>query len=220
MIAKDLTSEIVPPLKTTDTGAKALAWMEEFKVSQLPIVNHREYLGLISDEDILNLNKPDLAVGEYNIAFSKPFVFEYQHIYDVIKLVDRHKISLMPVLDSDENYLGVITMTELVQHFSSMSAVNNSGGIIILELNINDYMLSEIAHIVESNDSKILSSYITSHPDSTRLELTLKINNRDLSRVLAAFYRYNYTVTASYSDSDFEQDLKKRYDSLMNYLNT
>ena len=116
--------------------------------------------------------------------------------------------------------MGVITLTGLVQKLSAIASLINPGGIIVLEINQKDYLLTEIAGIVESNDAKILSLYITSHPDSTKLELTIKVNRVDIGAILQTFYRYNYTVKASWSKEDsFSDGLQDRFDSLMNYLN-
>jgi hypothetical protein len=79
--------------------------------------------------------------------------------------------------------------------------------------------LSEIARIVESNDAKILSSYISSHIDSTKLEVTIKINRTDLSAIIQTFNRYNYTIKASFHQSEYVDDLKDRFDSFMSFLN-
>jgi hypothetical protein len=97
--------------------------------------------------------------------------------------------------------------------------LNNPGGIIILELNDKDYLLTEIAQIVESNDAKVLGMYLTTFPDSTRIEITLKINKIDVGPVLQTFIRYNYTIKASFSEDTYTESLQERYNSLMNYLN-
>lgn len=219
MLAKDLITDEIPPLKTSDTGLKALQWMEEFKVSHLPIVNHIEFLGLITDADILDLNTPNDPLGNHKLSLIRPFVYADNHIYEVIKIVYTLKLTLVPVLDTDNKYLGVISLPFLVEAFAEMTAVKDPGGIIVLELNTHDYSLNQIAHIVEDNDAKILSSYITSRNDSSMLEITLKINRTDLSAILQTFNRYEYTVKASYHQSEFGDDMKTRFDSFMNYLN-
>ena len=218
MLAKDLISDAIPPLKTSDSGLKALTWMEEFRVAHLPIVNGTNYLGLITEEDVLNLNAGEEPLGNHPLSLAKPYVSENQHFYEVIKIIDALKLTLIPVLDTDMQYVGIITATDLVHYMSEIAAIKEEGGIIILELNKNDYSLKEVAHIVESNDGLILSSYVTSHPDSTKMLLTLKINKSDLSRILAAFFRLNFIVTASYHQSDMGDSLKDRYDSFMKYL--
>ncbi len=218
MIARDLIKDTIPPLKTSDTGLKALSWMDEFRVSHLPIVNATTFLGLISEEDILNLNAPEQPLGNHSLSLSQPFIGESRHVYEAIKLIARLKIDVLPVLDEDQQYLGLITLPDLVQSLASIMAIEGSGSVVVLELNTRDYSLSEIAHIVEADDAKILSSYLTSSPDSAKLELTININKLEISRILASLARYDYKVIASYQESEYSRDLQTRFDALMNYL--
>ncbi|MES2396696.1 MAG: CBS domain-containing protein [Bacteroidota bacterium] len=219
MLAKDLITDEIPPLKTSDTGLMVINWMDEFKVSHLPIVNNHEYLGLISDTDILDLNITDEEIGKHKLSLIRPFVKENQHVYEVIKMISNMKLTVLPVLDENENYLGLIPLTSLLQQFSILAATREPGGIIVLEMNELDYSLSQIAQIVEGNDGKILSCYLNSLPESTRIEVTVKVNKTDISGILQTFNRYNYTVKASFHQSEFSDDMKNRFDSFMNYIN-
>ena len=220
MLAKDMLSETVIPLKTTDEAVNALAWMEELRVSHMPIVNNEKFLGLISEADILGLNTIDEPIGNHRLSLNRPYVFNNQHFYDVIRVAAAQKLTLVPVLDQKENYLGCITLGRIVQELARKLAVEQPGGIIVLEVNEHDYSLSEIAQIAEGNDAKILSLYINSPPDTTRPEITIKLNKIDVSPVIQTFNRYNYTILASYSEeSKFDELLNDRFESLMNYLN-
>jgi acetoin utilization protein AcuB len=219
MLAKDIITHDIPPLKTSDSGLKALTWMEEFKVSHLPIVNNQDYLGMISDADVLDMNTPDEAIGSHQLSLLRPYVTNSEHIYEVIKLVHKLNLTVIPVLGNDGVFEGTISLHGLVKAFAEMTSVVDPGGVIILEMNYHDYSLSEIAQIVESNDAKILSCNVTSQKDSAKIELTLKVNKTDLSAVLQTFNRYNYDVKASFHQSEFTDEIKDRYDSFMNFLN-
>ncbi len=219
MIAKELISNDIAPLHTSDTALQALSWMEEYRVSHLPIVNNVDFLGLISEEDIYNISDFEEPVGNHLLTIPKQYVFSDQHLYDVIKTIAAQHLTLLPVLNETRQYLGVITISDLVTSISEMAAIENPGGIIILELNQNDYSLSEISQIIESNEAKILSLYITSHPDTTKIELTIKLNKMDIRPVIQTFNRYNYTIKASFAEAEYYDDLLDRYNSLMNYLN-
>ncbi len=219
MIAKNLITDGIMPLKTSDTGKTALSWMEEYKVSHLPIVNNQEFLGLISELDIYDLNNFDEPLGNHKLSSSNPYVFENQHIYDVLKLVNAQNLSLVPVLDEKGSYLGSINLQNLVRYFARSLSVDNPGGIIVLEMTYNDYSLTELAKIVEENDAKILSTFIINHENSTKLDVFLKLNTVDISSVLKTFERFDYFVKASYGEEDDLDDLRERYNSLMNYLN-
>lgn len=219
MIARQLISNEILPLKTSDFARQALAWMDEFKVAHLPIVNNEELLGLISEQDIFQSNNLDEVVGNHPLSLIKISVQENRHIYDVMKLVALHSLTLIPVVDDKERYLGSITLLSLLKYFSSTFSVENPGGVIVLELSEKDYNLTEIANIVESNNAKILSTFLMNHIDSTRLELCLKVNKLEIGSILQTFDRYGYLIKASFGTDDREEDLKERYDSLMNFLN-
>lgn len=220
MVARDLISEVVPSLKTSDSGQTALNWMEIFRISHLPIVNNQDFLGLISDSDIYDMNQPEEPIGNHALTLLKPYVTTEQHLFEVIGLAARLKLTVVPVLDNQNHYKGVITTTDLVRYLASISSMDQLGGILVLEINERDYSLSQIAQIVESNNIKVLSMYVTSPPDSTRLELTLKVNSNDLASLIRTFERYNYEVkTWITSDDSMDKFYSERFDLLMKYLN-
>ncbi|QQS51916.1 MAG: CBS domain-containing protein [Bacteroidota bacterium] len=219
MLAKDLISDIVPALKTSDSGQKALYWMDIFRISHLPIVNNQDFLGLISDKDIYDHNMAEEPIGNHSLSLFSPFVLAGQHIYEVMELASELQLTVIPVLDEQNKFLGLITLTDLLHYFADVSALKQPGGIIVLELNANDYSLSQIAQIVEGNDAKILSCYITSSIQSTRMEVTLKINRKEIGAILQTFFRYNYEVKASFTDeNDLNSLYESRYNLFMKYL--
>jgi len=220
MIARNLISNLIPPLKTSDTGEQAINWMQEFNVNHLPIVNAEQFLGLISEDDILDMNDLFEPIGNHPLSLFRPFVKENMHIYEVIKVCCELNLSIIPVVDDTENYVGVITLQSLVQFFGTLNGIKENGGIVVLEMNKSDYSMSEISRLIESNDALILSCYVSAHQESTKIEVTLKLNVADLKHVLATFERFNYTVSGSFQEAEYYDQLKDRFDSLMNYLNT
>ncbi len=219
MTAKDLITDEIPPLTHTDTGEIALRWMEEFKVTHLPVLKNGNFVGLVSESDILDKMDLSITLDKLFDHLPRPYVFADAHIYEVLFRVSEHKITVVPILDRDETYLGCTSIYKLVNMISDTGSIKETGGIIVLEVNRIDYSLAQIAQIVESNNAKILSSYITSSPDSTKLDVTLKINELELDRIIRTFERYDYVIHASYQKSSFDDDLQTRYDSLLNYLN-
>ncbi len=219
MTAKDLITDEIPPLTHTDTGEIALRWMEEFKVSHLPVLKNGNFVGLVSESDILDKMDLSQTLDKLFDHLPRPYVMADAHIYEVLFHISEHKITVVPILDTDETYLGCTSIYKLMHMISNTGSIKETGGIIVLEVNRIDYSMAQIAQIVESNNAKILSSYITSSPDSTKLDVTLKINELELDRILRTFERYDYVIHASYQKSSFDDDLQTRYDSLLNYLN-
>ncbi len=220
MVAKDLISQVIPSLKTSDLGQTALNWMEIFRISHLPIVNNQDFLGLISDADIYDMNRPDEPIGNHTLTLFKPYVTTEQHIFEVIGLASRLKLTVVPVLDKKNHFKGVITTSDLIRQMAGISSLDQPGGIIVLELIERDYSLTQIAQIIESNNVKVLSIYITSPKDSTMMEVTIKVNSSDLSSIIRTFERYNYEVKTWVTTNDSIDDFySERFDQLMKYLN-
>jgi len=220
MVALDLISDIIPSLKTSDSGQTALNLMETYRISHLPIVNNLDFLGLISDTDIYDMNQPEEPIGNHELTLFKPYARDDQHLFEVIGLAARLKLTVVPVLNSSNHYMGVITTSDLIRQIAGISSIDQPGGIIVLNMIERDYSLSQIAQIIESNNIKVLSMYITSPADSTRLEVTLKVNETDLLAVIRTFERYNYDVKTWITTNDsLDRFYSERFDLLMKYLN-
>ncbi len=219
MLSAELINDLIPPLKTSDTGERALALMNDFKVSHLPIVNETQFLGLISEDEIIEMEDTLEPVGSVALHLAHSYVHAWQHIYDVMKLMSAQKLSIVPVLDNKENYVGMISINAMLNYFAEITSLASPGAIIILEIGQRNYSLSEIARIVESNDAHILSSYINSNTDSTKIEVTLKVDKEDINGIIQTFERFNYTVHSFYKQKMDIDDTMDRFDSFMKYLN-
>lgn len=219
MLARDIIIDTIPPIKPSENGEKALNWMDEFKVLHLPVVRGQEYLGLISDNVIYDQNDESAPLEKMNIAYNRPFVYEDSHIYEVLKIISDLNLTLVPILDRMENYIGCTTLSKITSVFTSSSSIKEPGAIIVLDINKVDYSLAQIAQIIEGNDTKILSSYITSNPDSNKIEVTIKVNREHIGGVLQTLNRYDYVVKAYFTQNKINDKLKDRYNLLMSYLN-
>jgi acetoin utilization protein AcuB len=219
MLAGDLITEEIPPLKVTDTVELALDWMEQFKVSHLPVVNNRELIGVVAEMDLLDYEHPEEQINVSKLHILRPAVSHKQHTYDVVKVMTGMNLSLVPVLDENGHYKGCVTLKGLVQNLSNMISVQNPGGVIILEMNQNDYSVTQIGNIVEANDAKILSLHVATVPESNNIEVTVKVNRENLAGILQTFGRYNYTVKASFNHSDYHNGLDDRLNEFLHFLN-
>lgn len=218
MLSTTLISNVIPPLKTSDTIQKALERMNEFKLYHLPIVNESQLLGLVSEKELLAAPDEQSALVNLPLSIVNALVYNDAHIYEVIKLFQELKLSVVPVLDDHKKYLGLISIHNLVTALTEAIGLTEIGGIITLNVGNRNNSLAQLAQIVESDNAQILSSYVSSSPDTNSLEVTLKINKTELSGIVAAFERYNYQVKGVYN-TDILHDYEDRFNSLMNYLN-
>ena len=218
MIAAELISHTLAPLRTSDSGEEALTIMNIYHVKHLPIVNNERLLGTISENDIMS-HDMDEPIGSYGLSLTKASAYKGDHLFEVMGRMAEYQLSAIPVMDEEENYMGMITQEDLIQFYANSFSFSEPGSIIVLEVNRRDYSLAEISRIIEQENAAILSTFLTTSLESTQVFVTIKINQQDIQSVVASLQRYDYVIKASFTEDSYFEDLKERYDALMSYLN-
>lgn len=220
MLAKNLISDVIPAVRSSEKGQKVLNSMDLYRVSHLPVIEDSSYLGLVSDKLIYDFNLLNKPISKEKEKFFTAHIHEQQHIFEVAVLMYKLKVSVIAVVSKDHEYLGAITLYDLARRFARFFSLQEVGGVVVLEVNVNDYSMAQISRIVEENDTKILSFFLNRLPGTNNLEIILKFDKEDLSPVIRAFERYDYNVKGIYLDDSTLNDLyQDRYDQFMKYMN-
>ncbi|WP_242923746.1 CBS domain-containing protein [Pontibacter liquoris] len=219
MIAEELINQMIPPLKLYDTVEKALRWMDEFRVNELPVVSNRKYLGLATELSLIELSDRAQQLKEIPLEYQDVHVQQHQHFYDVMEAAIKNKIQVVPVLDEEHDYIGIITINDTLAAFGQMSALQGQGSILVLSMAERDYSLSQISRLIEEENVKILSAYVSPDElDPYQIKLTLKLNASDLTRIIATLERFEYRITAQFNDGSNYDVGRDRLDMLLKYL--
>jgi CBS domain-containing protein len=220
MIAEELINHMIPPLKVTDDAHKAIVWMEEFRCNYLPVVDKGELRGFISEEIILEANDIDQDLSKFELVGKDCVVSIDSHFYDILKTAAQHKLQMVCVVDDKGKYAGVITVQDIMSSFAQTAAVQMPGGVLVLSMDLIDYSLAEICRYVEENNAKVISSIMVEDPlDKGKIKITLKINQLDLSRIVATLERFGYRVIGRYQETIISSSgEQERLDMLLKYL--
>lgn len=215
--SRNLVRTDLPVLNAQDDPVNALDLMDEFRVNHLPVVENGKYLGVISETSLLGLESLEHA-PQGDLPLLKISVQPDDHILDILRKSSQHHVSVIPVTDKENNYIGAIMMEDLVEKLSEMQGAHQRGGIIVLEMWEKDYSLQQIARLIEENNTKILSTSVSPGEDG-KIEVNLKLNQPDLNAIIQSFERFGYSVKASYQEPEYTEDLRRRYEELMRFLN-
>lgn len=219
MQAYEFINSLIPPLKLTDRAGMALAWMEEIRTDSLPVTDQGRFLGFIGDEVIFELNNPDQLIGSIELESGACWVYSDKHIYDVLRVASENQSNLVAVLDRENTYIGVVTLEDAIAAFADSLSIKSQGSVLILSMNMTDYHLSEISRLVESENTKILSSFITSDPlDDNKIKLTLKLDKPDLRHVKATLERFGYRVIDHFQEETGISSEEDRIGNLLRFL--
>ena len=219
MTIETLVSEITPPLRPSDTVEHALGLLLEFRVRHLPVVTEDGFLtGVISENQLLDASGPDAPL-ETLLGLAPVSVYPETHVFDATRVIVEHDLTSLPIATDDGRYVGLVKRHNIFDQFARMLSTQETGAIIALEVDQRDYSLAKLAHMIEQNDVKILST-ATEHPDDSddKMKVTLKLNVNDTSRVRHILEHHGYNVIASFSDDSDDDDFKLRLQEFMRYL--
>lgn len=220
MTALELINYNIPFLKPTDTVESALEMMDDLRLEQMVYSDGNQYLGLFNYSFLQSVTKSDSLLTAIQPDHVHSHLNQNMHIIEVVNLVQAFDIQVVGVLDDALNYKGSILLSDLMQKFIQLLGNVENGAIILLSIEKLDYSLSEISRLVESNDAKILSSYYRTivNEEVNQNILTLKLNTQDISRVVATFERFGYTILETFANDPIASVEKERYDMLIKYL--
>lgn len=217
MLNKELISTSIPTLNLKDPVLQVLDLMSEFHVKQLPVVEEDKYMGLVFEDDLINL-EDSITLESISNHFSRVAVQANTHFIESIQTVNDYNLSIVPVVDKESEFVGVITAIDLLKQLGKITGSSEPGGLIVLELEQRNFSFAEISKLVETNDAQItqLNTYWDTNTDS--FLVTLKINKFEISDIISTFQRYEYQVKYYFGEELYENELRDNYDHLMNYL--
>lgn len=218
MLTVELINSNIPRLKLQDSVGKALQLINDYRVTHLPVVQDDKYLGLLSEEDLLDMDEDKTPIELMQESLVHTAVTENQHFLTAVNCCNQFDTNVVPVINEEKELLGVITAPDLLKALGNFAGTNEIGGILVLEMERSQFAISEISRIVESNDSTILHLNTTVHPETGLLTVTIHLNKKEIAAIVATFERYDYDVIYYFGTENFENEIHTNYRHLMNYL--
>lgn len=206
------------PLTTQSTVREALKLCETYPITHIPIVDDEDYIGCISQTDILTIdNKDELLINSVEI-FEHFQTNDKETLLDVLKVFADNYTNILPAI-TNQRYLGYIDLNDVLDAFSQTPFLNSEGVILVIEKNTKDYTMSEVTQIIESNNGIVFGCY-ESKRSNDKVEITTKISSQEINEIIQTFRRYNYTIITENKDDIYLEELKNRSDYLQKFLNT
>lgn len=218
MFAAQLASQIIPVLHLQDPISNALQLMQENHVTQLPVVNHDKFLGIIDENALLDAADDSQTIASLHSDLLKIAVSEHTHLYNVLKIAAEHSANIVAVIKEDGDFIGTIPQSALLQAVTEIMALREPGAIIVLEIEPNQFSPGEINRLVETNDAMIMQMNTSVDRFNGKMIVSLKLNKPDVSDIVATFQRYEYSVSFYQGEEEYENELRNNYENLLNYL--
>lgn len=218
MLTRELQSQTLPSLHLSDKVYQALQLMNDNQVTHLPIVDGEKFVGIISEDDLLQAENDSSPLSELQQSFSNTSVKEDEHFLKAIQLAAENGLSVVPIVSEENDLAGTVAYNDLLKHASEFMSLNEPGGLLVLEMESNQYSFNEISKLVETNDAQITQLNTSNDPETGMMQVTIRINKPEVSDIVATFQRYDYTVKYFFGEELYANEIRNNYDNLMNYL--
>lgn len=217
MLNQQIISSPFQPLNYSQTVKEALAIMGDLKLPQLPVVKDGIYEGMLMEDDLLDAEGNEtLDTFQFDLL---PFsVNAEDHFLTAARISSEQRLKLVPVVNGGKEYLGSIMEDDLLRQFSRMNGVQQRGALLVLSMEHDDYSTGQLAKLVETNDAVITQLNTFTDEVSGKMIITLKINKEEVSDIIATFQRYDYQVIFHAGQEQYENELRRNYLHLMNFL--
>jgi len=219
VLNKDLISAAIPSLHLNDPISQALDLMADFHVTHLPVVAEEKLAGLVSEDDLLNVEDDSTRLAQLQPVFSQITAHSDAFFFEAVQMVNEYGLTVIPVISGESEYAGAIIATDLLKQLGKVTGISDAGGIIVLEMEKISFSFSEISKLVETNDAQITQLNTHTDPLTGSFYIVLRVNKAEISDIVATFQRYEYQVKFYFGEELYENELRNNYDHLMNYLN-
>lgn len=217
MLTASIAQKGLPLLHLEDSVSFALQCMEDFDVQHLVVVKEDYFLGILAKSDLLDTYENN-KVEVLSDLFLKIGVAANAHFLTALDLFTKHQLSLLPVLNEQQECIGVITNEQLNDALAHFLEVAKPGAILVLSVSPYQYSLSEMSRIVESNNAQILQLNTQFDEANGNLVVSLKLNKDEAGAIIATFERYDYQILHYFGITPLNNDIENHYHNLMNYL--
>lgn len=192
--------------------------MNDNHVTHLPIVEGDKFVGLISEEDLLQAENDHHTLGQLEQSFFNVSVREEDHFLKAVQMAAEAGLSVVPVVNEENDLTGTVAYTDLLRYASDFMSLKEPGGLIVLEIPSNQYSFNEISKLVETNDAQITQLNTSNDAETGMMQVTIRINKPDVSDIVSTFQRYEYNIKYFFGEEHYANELRTNYDNLMNYL--
>ena len=217
MFCEEILTKDIPVLTKDTKGNQALSIMGDAKLKHLPVIQDNKYKYLLSEKDIFDMNDPENEIG--NISYYAPHINKKTTIFEILHIINKEKLSFLPVINENGDYLGGVTLPLLIEKLDEIFSASSQGALIGIEVNTQDYILSHLIHLVESNNARVQNIFSYPIKETGKQILLLKVDLEDASPILRSLERFDYTVRFCIQKQGLHDEiLKKRLDELMYYI--
>ena len=218
MYITEYLSHEIKPGKVNSSPSQLLEVVQENKLTHLPLFKGLDFVGNISEEDLIELSIDDEKV-DYTSYLESFYLSESSTLLDAIQMMYTNQANILPIINEQSRYVGFITEMDIINTFANFPFVAAQGVSMLVSIAEKDLSMTAISNIIEVNNGKILGMMIVGNKEDS-VYVLLKFSSSNLLTIGETFERYGYQVIQKFYNDEKQELLQSRYAQLLKYMNT
>lgn len=216
MIWQNFIDQTLKPIQVSDTISDIKLAFKASKFNHLPVFKKGVFKGSVNVSDLLELEQTSM-LSEFKYLVEVFYAESHKTTLDLIHEFANHQTNLLPILDTDKNYIGVVKLEDVLDLFGETPFVANEGEVMILRKERTKFAFSEVAQLIETLNARVSGMYVSKLTEEY-VEVTVKVEHQGINEILQTFRRYEYQIASEHPEDLFAEDLKEHSDYLNKYL--
>jgi|SRR5690606_3066414 len=210
-----ISKDFIPPKlnQTVKHGGKLI---NAYNLTHIPVFEGLNFVGFLSKETIEE-NEEEEKLAELNDFLEYFYVTENSSLLDAIQNFHQNNSNVLVVLNAEKQFVGMLMLEDVISAISTMPFISEPGAIMVVEVSLRQFSISEVSKIAESNNARIIGLFVTAYQDD-KVQIALKLIAENLASVGETFERFNYRVVYKFFNDEKEDLMRDRFDMLMKFL--
>lgn len=217
-IKNKMTTDVVTIFKEASIDL-AFQTMVEKGCKQLPVVEGTYLLGMLTERllsEVTPSKATSLNVYELNYLLSKTKVKDVMAtdiitgdpdmlIEEAANMMRSNNIDSLPIVDSDNHLLGIITKTDILDAFLELTGISDYGTRISLEVKDKSGSLAELTKLFKELNINIIHIVNYNHINpNNHSELVIRLATLDVDDLLEKLKTNGYNILSVRKNSSSE----------------
>jgi CBS domain-containing protein len=209
--------EEIKPLHPKDAVKSAQKLFKNYPITHFPVIENNKFVGSFGEDDIQTIENKEDEIDTYAHLLHSFYADEKATVIELLKIFADNDTNIIPVINQFKDYIGYFDLRDVLDVFSTSPFMLEESETLIIEKQKNDYSMSQIVQIIESNGGKLLGIYISAK-QLDMIQVTLKIISKEINEIMQTLRRYDYKIISIHENDLYLEDLKNRSGYLQKYI--